>query len=36
MTPRQVETLTNVEYLAFVEFANAEIRRRNREARKAR
>jgi hypothetical protein len=36
MTPRQVDELSRAEYEAFVRFANAEIRARNRAAKKAR
>jgi len=35
MTPRDVERMTQVEYEAFVRFANAEIRARERENRRA-
>lgn len=34
MTPREVDTLSAAERRSFVDFANAEIRRRNREARR--
>jgi hypothetical protein len=34
MTPRDVDALSDAEYLAFVTFANKEIRAQNRAARK--
>jgi hypothetical protein len=36
MTPRDVDRLTDEEYAGFVAYANADIRARNRAARKKR
>ena len=36
MTPREVEQLTGEEYDAFTDYANREIKRHNREARRKR
>jgi hypothetical protein len=36
MTPRDVEAMTDVEYAAFVRYANKEIRETNRANRRAR